>query len=166
VERLREPRVGLYMPWTANMDEGWTRYVLREFEFAVDTLRNADLQGDLSAYDVILFADQGAASILNGHAPGSRPPEFTGGVGAEGVANLRTWVAGGGTLVAFDGASDFAIEALDLPVRNVTAGLSSSEFFIPGSLLRTDFLTAIPWPSGCPSRGPRSSRGPGASRSR
>jgi len=153
VERLREPRVGLYMPWTANMDEGWTRYVLREFEFAVDTLRNADIQGDLSRYDVILFADQGAGSILNGNAPGSRPPEFTGGVGAGGVANLRAWVEGGGTLVAFDGASDFAIEALGLPVRNVTEGLSSSEFFIPGSLLRTDFMTGHPVAFGMPEQG-------------
>ena len=162
VERLREPRVGLYMPWTANMDEGWTRYVLREFEFAVDTLRNADLQGDLSGYDVILFADQGASSILTGHSAGSRPPEFTGGVGAQGVANLRAWVDGGGTVVAFDGASDFAIEALDLPVRNVTAGLSSSEFFIPGSLLRTDFHSAHPVAFGMPDQGAaffQSSRG-------
>lgn len=137
-ERLRQPRVGLYMPWTANMDEGWTRFVLREFEFQVDTLRNADIQGaDLSAYDVILFADQSAGSILEGHRDGTRPPAYTGGVGVEGSAALRRWVEAGGTLIALDGASDFAISLLDLPVRNATAGLPTSDFFIPGSLLRT-----------------------------
>jgi hypothetical protein len=134
----------MYMPWTANMDEGWTRYVLREFEFPVDTLRNADIQGDLSGYDVILFADQNAASILNGHAEGARPPEYVGGVGAEGSENLKRWVEAGGTLITFDGASDFAIEALDLPVRNAVAGVGSEEFFIPGSLIRTHFDTAHP----------------------
>jgi hypothetical protein len=153
VERLRAPRLGLYMPWTANMDEGWTRYVLREFEFQVDTLRNADIRGDLSGYDVILFADQGAGSIVNGHSEGSRPPGFTGGVGNEGMASLRRWVEAGGTLVAFDGASDFAIQALNLPVRNATAGLSNSEFFIPGSLLRTDFDTSHPVAFGMPDEG-------------
>jgi hypothetical protein len=152
-ERLRQPRVGLYMPWTANMDEGWTRYVLRDFEFAVDTLRNADIQGDLSDYDAILFADQGAGSIVNGQSEGSRPPGFTGGVGEAGVENLQRWVAAGGTLVAFDGASDFAIEALELPVRNATAGLGSAEFFIPGSLLRTRFEASHPVAFGMPGEG-------------
>jgi hypothetical protein len=137
--RLRAPRVGLYMPWTANMDEGWTRYILREFDFQIDTLRNTDLrEGDLSVYDAILFADQDAASILMGHRDGTRPPAFTGGVGEEGAEALRRWVRSGGTLVALDGASDFAIDLLGLPVRNATAGLASADFFIPGSLLRTE----------------------------
>jgi hypothetical protein len=153
LERLRAPRVGLYMPWTANMDEGWTRYVLREFEFPVDTLRNDRLRGDLSGYDVILFADQGAGSIVNGSSEGSRPPGFTGGVGTDGMENLRRWVEAGGTLVAFDGASDFAIRALDLPVRNATQGLSNAEFFVPGSLLRTRFDPAHPVAFGMPEEG-------------
>lgn len=150
---LRAPRLGMYMPWTANMDEGWTRYILREFEFPVDTLRNAHIQGDLSAYDVILFSDQTAASILNGHREGTRPPEFTGGVGPAGVANLRRWVEAGGTLVTFDGASDFAIEALQLPVRNAVAGVRSEQFFIPGSLIRTRFDSAHPVAFGMPEEG-------------
>ncbi len=153
VERLARPRLGLYMPWTANMDEGWTRFVLREFDFAVDTLRNADIQGDLSGYDVILFADQGAGSIRSGAASGSRPPEFTGGVGEAGMENLRRWVDAGGTLVAFDGASDFAIELLGLSVRNVTAGIPNSRFFIPGSLLRTRFDVDHPVAFGMPEEG-------------
>ncbi len=153
LERLRNPRVGLYMPWTANMDEGWTRYVLREFEFPVDTLRNDQIRGDLSAYDVILFADQGAGSIVSGHSEGSRPPGFTGGVGNDGMANLREWVEAGGTLVTFDGASDFAIRALDLPVRNATQGLSNAQFFVPGSLLRTRFDPSHPVAFGMPGEG-------------
>ncbi|MEX2526275.1 MAG: M14 family zinc carboxypeptidase [Gemmatimonadota bacterium] len=134
---LRAPRLGLYIPWTANMDEGWTRFVLREFGFPVDSLRNDDLQGDLSDYDVILFADQGASSIRDGHAPDARPPEFTGGVADQGVANLRSWVESGGTLVALDGAGDFVAEALGLPVTNRVAGVGQEDFFVPGSLIRT-----------------------------
>jgi hypothetical protein len=134
---LRTPRLGVYMPWTGNMDEGWTRFLLDRFEFQRDTLRNADLRGDLSAFDVILFADQNAGSIVNGHRPGSMPDEFVGGVGQEGVDNLRRWVESGGTLVTFDGASDFAIRALELPVANATEGLSREQLFIPGSLIRT-----------------------------
>jgi hypothetical protein len=141
---LAAPRLGMYMPWTANMDEGWTRYILREFEFPLDTLRNADIQGDLSGFDVILFADQSASSIWNGHAEGARPPEFVGGVGEAGAANLKAWVEAGGTLVTFDGASDFAIEALELPVRNAVDGVGTEDFFIPGSLIRTRFDNTHP----------------------
>ncbi len=137
---LRPARLGMYMPWTGNMDEGWTRYVFHQHDFAPDTVRNADLRaGEIDHLDVIVFADQGAGSILNGHRPGAMPDAYVGGVGATGSENLRRWVEAGGTLVTFDGAGDFAIQALDLPVRNALAGVPQSEFFIPGSLIRTRF---------------------------
>jgi hypothetical protein len=139
------------MPWTANMDEGWTRYILHEHGFRPDTVRNADLQaGRLDHLDVIIFADQGAGSIREGHAPGSMPDDYVGGVGDDGAENLRAWVEAGGTLVAFDGAGDFAIEALDLPVRNATAELSREELFIPGSLIRARFDGTHPIGLGMP----------------
>jgi hypothetical protein len=86
---LRAPRLAMYMPWTGNMDEGWTRYVFHQLGIRPDTLRNRDLQtGDLSRWDVIVFADQGAQSILDGHRPGQMPEAYVGGVGEEGAARL------------------------------------------------------------------------------
>ena len=49
------------------------------------------------------------------------PEELTGGLGAEGVKALREYVERGGTLVCLNNASNFAIEQLSLPVRDVTA---------------------------------------------
>ena len=68
--RLRAVRTGLYMPYTANMDEGWTRWLLEQYEFPYSTVRNKDLQepGLLAKYDVIIFADQPKDSILKGSA--------------------------------------------------------------------------------------------------
>ncbi len=148
---LDAPRLGMYMPWTGNMDEGWTRYLFHEHDFRPDTLRNADFQaGDLADYDVIVFTDQGAGSILNGRQAGSMPDPFVGGVGEEGAENLRGWVEGGGTLVTFDAAGDFAIEALELPVANATSGLDRGDFFVPGSLIRTVFDNTHPIGFGTP----------------
>ena len=134
---LALPRVGLYKSWVSNMDEGWTRWLLEEYAFPVDTLHDADVRsGDLSQYDAIILPDQEPASILRGHTAGTMPEAFTGGLGLEGTLALDRYVRQGGTLVAFDEASNFAIEQFGLPVRDVVEDVASSEFFIPGSLIR------------------------------
>ncbi len=63
---LRLPRVGLYQSWTANIDEGWTRWVFESYEFPYTTLHNADIQaGGLRAkFDAIVLPDQTAKSLM------------------------------------------------------------------------------------------------------
>jgi hypothetical protein len=78
------------------------------------------------------------------------PDEFVGGVGKEGVANLRKFVEDGGTLVFLNESSNFAIREFNLPVKNVTAGLNRKDFFIPGSILRTELDTTHPIAKGMP----------------
>jgi len=135
--RVRAPRIGLYRSWVPSMDEGWTRWILERYGFSYRTLRDGDVrEGDLSGLDVIVLPDQSARAILKGHLPGTMPPEFTGGMGAEGAAALKRWVRRGGTLVALDDAKDFVVEQFGLPLRDPVAGLPSREFFIPGSLVR------------------------------
>src|SRR4029079_1231265 len=55
-----------------------------------------------------------------------------------GVAAVRAFVEAGGTLVALDRATGFAINTFELPVRDVTRGVQSDAFFCPGSILRID----------------------------
>ena len=57
---------------------------------------------------------------------------------------LAGYVRRGGTLITFDAASDFAIDMLNLPIRNVTERLSDKQFFIPGSLVRAKVQTGHP----------------------
>jgi hypothetical protein len=119
------------------MDEGWTRWMLEQYEFPYTTIRNADIKtGDLSKFDVLLFADESEDTILNGAAIGTMPAEFVGGIGVDGAANVRRFAEQGGWVVAWDRAADFAILALDLPLRNTVKDTRPQEFFIPGSLLR------------------------------
>jgi hypothetical protein len=142
---LTQPKVGLYKSWVSNMDEGWTRWLLENYEFDFTTITDADLRtGDLSGFDAIVLPDQDAARILTGHLAGNMPEQYTGGVGAEGTASLKRFVERGGTLIALDHAADFAIEQFGLPVRNVVRGLGSDQFFIPGSLIRITVDTGNP----------------------
>jgi hypothetical protein len=138
LRKLKPVRVGLYKSWVENMDEGWTRWFMEQHAFAVDTLHDKDLLNrDLSAYHAIIIPDQEAHEILNGHASGTMPEPYVGGIGLEGSLALKKYVHQGGSLITFDGASDFAIDQFGLPLKNVVAGLTSQQFFIPGSLIRT-----------------------------
>jgi hypothetical protein len=91
VKPIRSPRIALYRSYRANMDEGWTRWVLEQYGFAYTTVKNADLRsGDLSKFDVLLFADEADTTILNGAAAGTMPPDLVGGIG---MGALRTCAA-------------------------------------------------------------------------
>jgi hypothetical protein len=137
LESVRLPRIGVYHPWTANMDEGWTRWLLDHYGVPYRTLTNDEIRGGaLTDVDVVLFAGQSAQSIVEGRAAGAAPDRYAGGIGDEGVRALTRFVAGGGRIVALDEATDLLIRHFDIPVANSLAGLRREEFFIPGSLLR------------------------------
>ena len=149
---LRAPRLGLYKPWTANMDEGWTRWVLDTHEFNYNSLTNAETRaGDLAArYDAIILPDLGASGILNGHAAGKLPPEYTGGIGTEGLANLRRFVEEGGTLICLNRATELPLKYFGLGENGIVNVVEKNNqpnedaFFCPGSLLRVRIDTNHP----------------------
>ena len=134
---LRKVKIGIYKSWQANMDEGWSRWMLEQFEFDLDTLHNEDIQsGNLSQYTAIIFPDQSPGGIMDGNSARRAPEKFRGGIGEEGVAALDAYATAGGSIIFYDKASDFAIKEFSLPVKNVTAGIKPNDFFIPGSLVR------------------------------
>ncbi len=142
VKAIQQKKVGLYKSWVANMDEGWTRWLLTQYEFDWDTLHNADIrEKDLSQYSAIIIPDQNPKAILNGHSVGTMPEKYTGGIGLEGTMKLSEYVKAGGSLICFDRASDYAIQQFGLPLSNTVEGKSPNQFFIPGSLIKANVKT-------------------------
>ncbi len=134
---IKKFKLGIYKSWVANKDEGWSRWMLREHAFDLDTLQDADIRrGDLTKYAAIIIPSQRPRSIMHGHDVSRMPKEYTGGIGLDGTKMLEAYVKQGGTLITFDQASDFAIDQFGLPIVNVTKNLSDKQFFIPGSLIR------------------------------
>ncbi len=160
---VRNPRIGLFQSWHANMDEGWTRYVFDDMGISFKSLHNDDIKGtkdkrpDLRAdYDVIVFADESDA-MIKGTRPGAEfggpggaespmarmfrmmsvlPPEYEGGIGQEGVDALKVFVEKGGILVALNRACEFAINEFGAPARDALQGVDRTKFFCPTSILR------------------------------
>lgn len=144
---LRLPRVGLYRSARPSMDEGWTRFVFeKQMGIPYTTLRDADVRaGNLrQRFDAIVLPDQAPVALQGGWKPGELPDEHTGGLGDTGRDALRAFVEAGGTLVALNEASLWAIAELELPVKNVLADVKREQFYCPGALLRAEPATADP----------------------
>jgi hypothetical protein len=164
----KRPRVALYQAWTANMDEGWTRWLLEQFGFAFTSVHNSDIQagGLREKYDSIVIPDQAANSIENGHRSGTMPPEYVGGLGPKGAEALKQFAETGGTLIFLNGATEYAISRLGLQAKTVTPArpgtgsdpdlgardrvAGSTDFYSPGSLLNVKLDTSSPLAFGVP----------------
>jgi hypothetical protein len=158
--------VALYKSYVPSLDEGWTRFLLEQYGFNVKNVENKEVRaGNLTAsWDVIILPDSSREAIIDGRASREGyfeelPPEYSGGIGKEGLRALRDFVEKGGTLITLARAADALTgEEFNLPVRNVLAGsvterrgVSTAEFNIPGSLLRIYLDTNHPVAAGLPS---------------
>jgi hypothetical protein len=157
VWRQRKVRLGVYRPWTANMDEGWARWVLEEFAVEYETLENPDVrQGGLrERFDAILIPNMTPAHFRDGLPEKTRykeenHPDYVGGLGDLGLEELRRFADAGGTLIGIDQVTPALIEGLALPVRNALGGKKETEFYCPGSLLRVVMDPSHPLAFGLP----------------
>jgi len=152
--RLRKPRVALYQSNVASTDEGWTRYIFETFGIDYVTVKNADIKkGALhKRFDAILLPDQSKKIIVNGWDSSVIPPQFCGGIGLTGVESLKQFVNDGGTLVALNRATSLPIDYFHLHVINATTGFSTSEYNVPGSLLKIIINNTQPLGYGLPKK--------------
>ncbi|MCL2549217.1 MAG: M14 family metallopeptidase, partial [Symbiobacteriaceae bacterium] len=167
-EQLKPVRLGLYQRYFGgNMEEGWTRLVLEQFDFPYTIVKNEDLKaGNLvDKFDILLFPADRTPLMVDikkaANDPGARmmqrwlgsiPAEYQGGMGDEGVSAVKEFVEAGGQIVTFGSSCDFVIETLGLGVKNVLANLGPEEFQTHGATLRLNIMqdSCLTW--GLPSR--------------
>jgi hypothetical protein len=165
---VKAPKVGIFQRyWGGNIDEGWTRFLLEQFEFPYATLKDDEIKaGNLKEeYDTIILPSDPEVMII-GDEKGIKehyekryggmmvmpkyPPEYRSGIGEEGAEELKKFVEAGGTLVCFDSACEQAMNRFDLNLRDVLEGVPSRDFFCPGSTLHTCVDTTHPAAYGMP----------------
>ncbi len=135
------PRIAVYQPWVPSMDEGWTRLVLEQHGVPYQSLHNDSIRagGLRERFDTILIPSIGARTLRDGYDVDETEPAYAGGLGREGADALRAFVEDGGVLVCLEDSCLYAIDELQLPVKEVVRGLKSSEFYCPGSILRLEY---------------------------
>jgi hypothetical protein len=103
-----------------------------------------------SRIDVLILADDGRLTAGGGRGGGGRGAAGGGAAPGRGAAPVPAapdaadprvkaideFVKGGGTLVCFNRSSTSAIDSLSLPVKNATAGVNRTQFFVGGSVLQ------------------------------
>jgi hypothetical protein len=143
--RVQPTRVGLYKPWLASMDEGWTRWLFEQYEFPHVNLVNQEIKEGAFAeeVDVVVFPDISSSIIKEGKPSGRSarffeplPPEYAGGIEKEGGEHLKKWVREGGAVIGLDASTDYLVELFELPVTNVLDKVSRERFNAPGTMLR------------------------------
>jgi hypothetical protein len=169
---IRPARVAIYDSWLANIDAGWTDWLLDQERVPHTMLHNADVQkGRLNErFDTIILPSQDASAILHGAREGERSggtrmdsaptaqqrPEYTGGIELKGLMELAEFVRQGGWLITFDQAGELPVSNFPLPIRLLIRTGSSEEaataraYFCPGSILRATVDTKNPIAFGMP----------------
>ena len=135
---IHDPKIGLYRGFTSSMDEGWTRLVFDIHGIKYRNIQLAEVRNGIKDVDVLIVPSESEGTILNGLSAERFPDEFVGGIGEQGIANMKKFVEDGGRLICFDASCGMVIKAFDLPVRNVLSGLKRNEFYNPGSIVRLD----------------------------
>ena len=167
VHDVKRPRVAMYQRFGGgNIDEGWTRLMLEQFNFKYTSIFDPEIKrGSLNDnYDVLIIPNDSTATITGEAAApaaggrggrgggGNTPPEYRTGLATEGVAAIRDFVQKGGTLVTLNAATAFPVDRLGIGVRNVLTGKTTKEFWCPGSTLKVTVDNTNPLAYGMPAQ--------------
>ncbi len=170
---LHMPRVALVESYFHDMDAGWTRFIFDTYHIPFTVIRPGEFEKtDFSKkFDVVVFPDQDESILKKGksrdrendtyHIPGY-PPEFTKGIGDDGMKQLMTFTDRGGIIISWGRSTGLFMDILEiahskdeteefrLPVRDISEKLKKSGLYIPGSWLRASFLEGHPLTWGIP----------------
>ncbi len=143
---LDAPKVGLYKSWVANINEGWTRWLLEQYEIPFENIHDGEIKAGnlINRFNVIVLPSQREKTILEGHQLGTMPNKYVGGLGNSGVENLKEFVEKGGTLIGINASCDFLIKNFSLPVTNVLDKVDHDKFMCHGSILKMEIKNDHP----------------------
>ncbi|MCK5066702.1 MAG: hypothetical protein KAR16_04665, partial [Bacteroidales bacterium] len=168
--QVEVPRIALVETFFHDMDAGWTRFLFDSYHIPYTVLhpgdfKESDLTGD---FDVVIFPDTDKEVLMTGkrksggtYYMGSYHPDYVKGIEKEGLEKLMTFSDQGGIIISwgrsarlFEGMMKIkkkdVEEEFSLPFRDISADLSKTGLYIPGSLVQVNLEEDHPLTLGMP----------------
>ncbi|MFN8241012.1 MAG: M14 metallopeptidase family protein [Bacteroidales bacterium] len=172
ITRTRPAKIAVWNRYGGSMPVGWLSWILEQYHFGYDTIYSKDIDaGDLKKkYDIIILTSGSVPAFREGSQGGFqdfRPQEnsdipeeykfMTGSLTADkSIPVLEKFIKDGGIAITMETGTNLAYH-MKLPVSNALVKtdsqgretrLSSSDYYIPGSLLTASIATDDPAASG------------------
>ncbi len=170
---IKMQRIALVETYFHDMDAGWTRFVFDQYNVPYKVIRPGEFK-DINFqkdYDVVIFPDVAKSVLMDGkwksegeYYISNYPPEFTAGIGKEGMANLMTYLESGGLIIAwgrstrlFKGTLEIPLDddksdSFQLPFTDISDQLQKEGLYCPGSLVGINVLPEHPLTLGLPNK--------------
>ncbi|MDA3822616.1 MAG: M14 family metallopeptidase [Bacteroidales bacterium] len=169
-EVLKMPRIALVETYFHDMDAGWTRYVFDSYQIPFTKVRPHEIaKADISKnFDVIIFPDNDKDILMEGkrksgdsYYQGNYHPDYTKGMGKEGMEALMAYLNEGGLIISwgrstglFEGTMKIKkgeeFEEFNLPFKDISTDLVKGGLYVPGSLLKINLIKDHPLTRGMP----------------
>jgi hypothetical protein len=163
-EKISMPRIGLVETYFHDMDAGWTRFVFDQYGIPFRVIRPGEFaKAKLSEeYDVLVFPDVPKSVLMEGkygkegnYYSADYPPEFTKGIGKEGMKNIMSFIDKGGHVISWgESVSLFEkeltmahakdTEVFRLPFSDISEDLIKKGLYCPGSLVKMKIVKDNP----------------------
>lgn len=166
IEPLKIPRIALVESYFHDMDAGWTRFIFDTYYIPYKVIRPGDFENTnfVKDFDVIVFPDVNKSILMEGKRKSdddeyfisNYPPEFTKGIGEDGMKQLMKFIDDNGTIIAWGGSTDLFtgvlkiehseddIEEFQLPFQDISKDLKKKGLYCPGSFLNVSLLENHP----------------------
>jgi hypothetical protein len=168
---LKFPKIALVETYFHDMDAGWTRFVFDQYHIAYEVIHPGDFK-DLNLsnkFDLMVFPDSPKSLLMEGkwksdddYTISDYPPEFTWGIGKEGMKKLMTFLDKGGLVVSWGRSTQLFTGTLEipngkdkgeqfqLPFDDISAQLKKDGVYFPGSLVQINIRADHPLSYGLP----------------
>jgi hypothetical protein len=165
------PRIALIETYFHDADAGWTRYVFDSYFIPYTIMHPGDFEKTdfENNFDVVIFPDADKSILMNGkykaegsdqYIISSYPPEFTKGIGKEGMDRVLTFLDKGGIIISWCRSTNLFIGNLEIkqgkdkkeefqfPLRDIADQIQKSGLYCPGSLVKTILIDDSPLTQG------------------
>jgi hypothetical protein len=166
IEPLKIPRIALVESYFHDMDAGWTRFIFDKYYIPYKIIRPGNFENTnfVQDFDVIVFPDKNKSILMEGkwksdddkYFVSDYPPEFTKGIGKEGMIRLMNFIDKNGIIIAWGGSTELFtgvlnikhseddIEEFQLPFQDISKELQKKGLYCPGSFLNVSLVENHP----------------------